>query len=151
MSQFKKESELHHAWANWLDMCEGTEVNVNSGWRWVDRRYSNYKPMFDDNPENYKIAIGIVENKPVFIGDELYNHNGGKLQASAVGFTWHDKEARNSWLKSLSWSPPKPNKAMVELSLEDISFFSLRTPFNTEKQHWINFYAACRKTLENLK
>ena len=151
MSQFTKSSELHRAWAAWLDMCEGTEVGVNSGWKCGGGDAAFHSPSFQGKFSDYEIAIGIVENKPVFIGDELYNHKGDKLQASVMGFTWHGKEARNSWLKSLSWSQPKPKTAMVELSLENISFFASLTPFIAETQHWGNFYAACRKTLETLK
>ena len=152
MSQFTKASELHWAWADWLEMCEGTKINVNSGYRLVDSSFRDYryKPQFNLNPELYEVAIGIVDNRPVFIGDELYNHNGGKILASARGFNWYDKEAFNSWLKSLSWNPPKPKTAMVELLMGDIEYWSgLHGEYLPP--HSRRFYEACRKTLENLK
>ena len=152
MSQFIREAELHHAWANWLDMCKGTEVDVNSGWRLVDFIfiYYKHKPRFNGPPTDYKIAIGIVEGKPVFIGDKLYNHNGGKILASARGFNWYDKEAFSTWLKSLSWNPPKPKPktAMVEILVEDIEKLATCDGFYKFENR---LYEACRKTLENLK
>ena len=148
MSQFTKSSELHRAWANWLEMCEGTEVNVNSGWKCGGGDAAFHSPSFQGKFSDYEIAIGIVENKSVFIGDELYNMFGNKIIASAEGFTWYNKETFNSWLKSISWNPPKPKTAMVELLVEDIKKLATCDGFYKFENR---LYEACRKTLEELK
>ena len=112
MSQFKTASELHRAWAAWLEMCEGTEADVNRGWRWVSRGYSNYTPHFDGKPTYYEIAIGIVENRPVFVGDKLYHISG--IQCTIIAGMDYD-------FTLLSWSP-KPKTAVVELPVEGIGY-----------------------------
>ena len=140
MSQFKKASELHHAWANWLDMCEGTEVDVNSGWK-CGGYSAAASPSFQGKFSDYEIAISIVENKPVFIGDVLYSlTNGGKYEAVNL-YKYTSKD--------YSWNPPKPKPktAMVELLMGDIEYWSgLHGEYTSP--HSRRFYSACLKTLE---
>ncbi len=66
-----KKSDLYREWARVLDMCEGTNVRPEDCWSLNNRKY-NERPEFDADPEYFKFAIAILEDKPVFVGDKLY-------------------------------------------------------------------------------
>lgn len=93
----------------------------------------------------YEFPLAVVEGKPVFVGDELYDEygrkqiaewcKGGVLYASGLGYT----------LGTWSWKPPKPKTVMVELLVEDAEYL---------KEHFVsctNIHISASKALENLK
>jgi len=71
-----KLSKLYRDWANVLDMCEGTSVDPNRCWKFKDI-FQLCMPSFQsfNNHEDYKFAVCLVENEPVFIGDTLWVDN----------------------------------------------------------------------------
>ena len=154
MSQFTKASELHRAWANWLEMCEGTKVDVNSGWKCGGGDAAFHSPSFQGKFSDYEIAIGIVEGKPVFVGDELYRgHEKVTItDRDILGcLTYEQNGVTHAYATRLfSWSPPKtkPKTTMVEMLVEDIEYWSgLPSEYPSPRSR--RFYEACRKTLEN--
>jgi len=118
---------------------------------------------FRANPEFYEFPLAVVEGKPVFVGDELYDQSGIKYVA---GFA-KDQEA--IWAKpgtpflygksnsgnlyfcqlenaiSFSWNPTKPKTVMVELLREDAEHYSRFAMIDQREER---FQAACRKALE---
>lgn len=153
----RKEADLR-------EMCEGTTVQ----W-WECVRSMKHKQPFVSASDmgncwhyNLEFALAIVENKPVFIGDELY-FNGEKV---VIEERHGDMSHKSFVWKSYSWNPPKPKTVMVELSVNDAEFWSA-VEFNRTMNSVMNpsivtyadwreicpsnrFYEACRKALEQL-
>lgn len=98
--------------------------------------------LFDGEKEHYEIALGIVEGKPVWEGDELYYK--GKLQTFIT-----DKLFRQEW----SWNPPKPKTMMVEFLVEDVEYYANEKaiPFNEILRLIGRRAEACRDALEKQK
>jgi len=71
----RKELNLEY-WGRVHDMCKGTELEC-SEWRCVelDDELLCCHPGFEGNPDKYRLAVCIVEDKPVFVGNVLYNNN----------------------------------------------------------------------------
>jgi len=92
---------------------------------------------FSDLSYDYEFPLAVVEGKPVFVGDKLYNLNSGNkfkaIERPRVG--WSD-------VSYLSWNPPKPKTVMVELLVEDAEYWS--TCYATNDR----ISAACLKALE---
>jgi len=90
----------------------------------------------------YEFPLAVVEDKPVFVGDELYEETGKK-------FTVNNALTKGcfgeNWIKAVSWNPPKPKTVMVELLRDDAEYFSIgcSAEFRT-----YNLANACRKALE---
>ena len=137
--QCKTAADLHRAWANVLDMCEGTKIRPTDCFKFLDMART-YKPDFTGSPKNYTFAIGIVEDKPVFVGDTIWQCNrkfiaDGTLQEQM-------DECRDK--TCFSWNPPKSKTIMVELLVEDAEYLSNRL-------HPLYSVAiACRKSLDEL-
>jgi len=77
-----------------------------------------YDFLLNDNDileNDIYFPVAVVEGKPVFINDELWdiNHLGRKL--IITNSYRNDK----TWIESTSWNPPKPKTVMVELSIAD--------------------------------
>lgn len=78
MIKCKTKADLYTQWARILRMCEGTDTLPKDCWfvplsNCEHPRKMGQEPVLHGNPTNYHFAIAIVENKPVFIGDILYN------------------------------------------------------------------------------
>ena len=97
-----KKSDLYRERARVLDMCEGTNVDPDKCVK-VDGTPILTTPSFDARGDRYSFAVAIVEDKPVFVGDELYWKGIGSR------FDWNKGLFENSsfYQKSLSWQPPK--------------------------------------------
>ena len=130
MRQCKTEADLHREWARVLDMCEGTKVNQQDCWK-CDGIKRCVEPMLRGIPKSYSFAIAIVENKPVFIGDELYyTPDGEKVTVTGISsvktpygvhllYVIRNKcGACSEPVSSLSWNPPKPKTVLLEVSVE---------------------------------
>ena len=89
-----KKSDLHREWARVLDMCEGTLVNPVKCWK-LGGLLPMYYPDFGADPMRYEFAVAILENKPVFVGDKVYDQYDGSESIVAYrpesldGFGWH--------------------------------------------------------------
>lgn len=127
----KTQADCFRELARVLDMCECRDVdymqcikNTKEEWR------ESYPPAFT-SPTEWNFAIAIVEGKPVFIGDTLYNSNGDRFVVTGLcnaetAFA-HTEPTNGDYyaanIATATWNPPKPKTVMVELSIEDISIF----------------------------
>ena len=140
----KTVADIYKAWANVLEMCEGTKVNPNDCYKCFGYIVGK-RPAFDSLPENYDFAIGIVEDKPVFIGDTLYDGTGEKFVANDNDFYGFKYRYNNSLF---SCNPPKPKTVMVELTVEDAECLITKEicpPWHRRISE------ACRKALEGME
>lgn len=137
-------------------LVEGTELK----W-WDVIRYSGAPwgdcspPAFDGNIANYECALGIIEGKPVFKGNEIY-HGHDKVrvvEAANTQFGIAD-QYRLSWIyiEDCSWNPPKPKTVMVELLRTDVEYYTNETWLPEDEFAAMNERRenACRKALEEL-
>jgi hypothetical protein len=61
-----KQSDLFRLYANCIDLCEGTNIKPYKCIKnKAGQTYQN-TPNFLGNPEDYKFAVAIVDNRPVF-------------------------------------------------------------------------------------
>lgn len=100
-----------------------------------------YGLEFTSPAEDYELALGIVEGKPLFVGDTYYNPSG-------CGVISNDSYRPQSYLDDCSWNPPKSKTVMVEMLREDaIKLEDIQAGCPPE---WaIRVKEACRKALEN--
>lgn len=110
-----KKSDFLREFARCIDMCEGTNVNANGCYRSKSQDYffgNNFNRNDFDLDDEF--AIAIVDNLPVFVGDELYWKSGFKIVVHNAdidinGVTHiYDKNGNSANVDSLSWNPPKP-------------------------------------------
>lgn len=94
----KTKADLHREWARVLDMCEGKEVNPNICWKFNGLQMCN-DPEFASYPIYYEFAVAILESKPVFVGDKLYD-----IESNGSYFTVDRTTVR---FNGLTWNPPK--------------------------------------------
>lgn len=154
--QCKTFSDLHRAWANVLDMCAGTKVSPVDCWNHPGKT-ERTSPTLGAFPEHYDFAIGIVEDKPVFIGDKLWNiPNNFKFTVTGADL-WGENPRiiggdRCGRVEDCSWSPPKPKTIMVELLVEDVKYYADEYPMLLVEIEKIQERRreACRKALDEL-
>lgn len=89
---------------------------------------------FSDTFNYYEFPLAVVEGKPVFVGDVLYDKRGDPCKMQA-----HHNLNWKYW----SWTKPKPKTVMVELTVEDANHLL------SEYAPVTNIHIACRKALEN--
>lgn len=133
------ELEATRAKLKCLEMVEGTELN----WWNVVRMKSNKGLFVESSPDFmcyeiniYEFALGVVEGKPVWEGDEIYRLDGHKFTACEYGMSRCDHN-------KLSWNPPQPKTVMVELLIEDAEDMARQRAFDSAR-----IAVACRKALE---
>lgn len=116
-----KKSDLYREWARVLDMCEGTNINP---WQCVrqprtkELHRTDRMPDFTMRPDDYEFAVAILEDKPVFVGDKVFDDGiATVIGLSTQYILFNDKH-------NCSWNPPKKT---VELPcpLKDYLAFSL--------------------------
>lgn len=97
-------------------------------------------PIFDyPDASQYELALGIIEGKPVWEGDIIYNECGVDFPAKRT------YEYPGCW----SWNPPKPKTVMVELTVEDVELWSL-LPRTKDGNPYCRLSIACCKAWEKL-
>ena len=97
-----------HYWGTIHDMCSaynekhGTDVKP---WECVNCGGPFYShPKFDAPAEGYEFAVAILEGRPVFVGDALYNGYGAYLRVTEnCGFIF----------ENMSWTPPAPKRTFT--------------------------------------
>jgi len=144
-------SELYQEAARVANMIEGEGVKysdcikINGEPVWI-------MPTFLGKPEDYEFALAIVEGKPVFNGDKLYDKNTGEARIINGTAIWRNNVPQYNWIaQNFSWNQPKPKTVMVELLREDAEYWaSMRNyPSNLDyKKASDNFYNAVVKALE---
>ena len=160
MIQCKTVADLHRELARVLDMCEGTSVNPDTCWKFDGIRKS-VAPFLTAPPSLYSFAIAIVENKPVFIGDELYyTPDGDKVTITGISsvktpygvhllYVMRNKcGVCSEPVSSLSWNPPKPKTVLLEVSVECAEWFAKARCFYGDIG--AEMLRAAKKALENL-
>jgi len=118
-----KKSDLQREWARVIDMCEGTGVDPKFCWKYEGVNI-NGMPYFDSELEQYEFALGIVEGKPVFVGDKLYDIEGNgsyctvdRTTVRFNGLTW-TKPSRAFMLNGIELPcPEKQNEDGYPLSI----------------------------------
>lgn len=108
-------------WGRVHDMCEGTELE-DAPWECVKREVvANFynHPKFSENPDYYEFAVAVLEGKPVFVGDTIYDKcDGQKMEIISIDKDG-DMVAKNQAHKELSmhfhpddftWTPPAPKR-----------------------------------------
>lgn len=125
-----KQSELLRKQADMMDLAEKHGVST---WtmlvKYRDSIYGDTKAHFDFLVKGikYQFALGVVEGKPVFTGDELYHERIGKVKVRGESGTFfkivdeYGNEYKGSAYnpETFSWNPPKPRTILVELLVED--------------------------------
>ena len=108
-------ADLYRRYADMIDMCNGTKlepyqcVKIND---WI----VTGTPGFNSDSNSYIFAVAIVEDRPVFVGDVLYDglesvriiqveNNVDILCRARVDFYLSVDE-----LKELTWTKPAPKK-----------------------------------------
>jgi hypothetical protein len=99
-----KKSDLHREYARVIDLCEGTSVPTFKCVRSNEGGIS-YDPEFNCEPESYTFAVALVENRPVFVGDTLYDKFGTQVIISPS----YEILNRELFAVNYSWNPPKPD------------------------------------------
>jgi hypothetical protein len=105
-----------------------------------------------DDPRDYEFPIAVVEGKPVFVGDELWNvPNNFKFVVRGSDMLCEKlrilgENSTCAWICDASWTPPKPKTVMVELLREDADGYA-NWRMGTARD--IRFYESIRKALEN--
>lgn len=125
-----------------MEMVEGTELEW---WRVIKTVsvYIHWMPTLEIwKRDEVEIALGVVEGKPVWAGDEPY-FDGVKTKVS--------EELMN--LPRWSWNPPKPKTVMVELLVEDVKYYAGKSILSFDEiiASISRREEACRKALELLK
>lgn len=116
-------------------MVEGTELD------WTEvlhHKRLEHTPIALEHYElsDIELALGIIEGKPVWEGDELYYHEY-KVQANK-----HHEPCLIGW----SWNPPAPKTIMVELDYDVVVHTAGLRPDIAPA-----LTKACRKALEEMK
>jgi len=126
MSQCKTKADLHREFARVIDMTNSTELQPHECVKMAGMGVVKIKnPCFHNNPQAYSFALAIVEGKPVFPGDTVYNKITG--EKCIVGSLW-------KIFDNVSFNPPKPKKLVlngVELPMPcDDSTVHVTIPFD---------------------
>lgn len=96
------QNDLYIEYARVIEMCKGTllestpwlGVREATGGTGGNEAYIfDEHPYFNANPEHYEFAIAILGDKPVFVGDVLYD-------------------------RIYSWQPPKPKRTFMLSGVE---------------------------------
>lgn len=158
-----KQSELLRKQADMMDMAEKYGIT-----KWSSLvRYRCKNSLFGIwcgkeeaegfySQNDYQFALGVVEGRPVFEGDELYPINfSGKVKVIGINkfdtkyFDVINDKGDTVQLMCLTWNPPKPKTIMVELPIETAEWYAKNTYLNTYQPHYVA--EACRKSLGELK
>lgn len=100
----KTKADLYREYARIIDMTDGTGVDFldcvkNISGTAVGKFYCD--PVFNKNPNEYFFAIAVVEGKPVFSMDKLYNSFGHLVEIVEI----HNPDL---FAANYSWHPPEP-------------------------------------------
>ena len=138
-----KDYELLERQAKLMRMCEGARldwwragIQCKNSFGWIPNYEDQYHPQVE-----YRFAVAIVEDKAVFLGDELYSENGHKF---IVGDDYK-MTLKSDWAKC-SWNPPKTRTVMIEMPYQ-----SVVNAVEREDVDYSGYFTACRKALEELK
>jgi hypothetical protein len=142
--RLKKLSDLHREKARVMDMCEGTLVDVEDCIRYRGCEITH--PTFD-RIDGLSFALCIVDNKPAFAGDKLWDIvlnaevilDDIKLpETDVVWMGTHGGAA--TMVTSLCWSKPTPSRLDV---LREAKAAGKVILFNTVEGIWVTEQGNC--------
>lgn len=139
-----------------LEMVEGTKLNWWDVVRFDGCNSGHYLSFGSDR--KYEFALGVVEGKPVWEGDRLYDSTGCVFTAKTIedgsmcGYITPNI-VRVMPIELVSWNPPSPKTVMVGLPIEDVEYYASERKLTlAEIEGMIDRRAlACKKALKNLK
>lgn len=97
-----QQNDLYLKYAEIIKMCQGTALE-NKPWLCVKFNGTcifDTHPRFSSDPELYKFAPAILDDRAVFVGDILY------LRSSGLEYVV-DKYTTASAVSDMTWRPPK--------------------------------------------
>ena len=109
-----KTEDLYLEYARVIKMCEGTSAKP---WDCIKGKNGYYfcnfntHPEFTSNPDKYEFAVAILEGKPVFVGDKIFNIISDRF----ITVQPEDAFANISPVlsKVYSWKPPKQKRTFM--------------------------------------
>ena len=110
------QNDLYIEYARVIEMCKGTALESKP---WVcvkwDGEVFDEHPAFDAEPELYKFAIAILEDRAVFVGDKIYAKTTKEIEYTvtekwAVAYGYCDYPHCEIDDKKFSWQLPKPKR-----------------------------------------
>lgn len=132
-------NNLYLKYAEVIKMCKDTELEEYP-WRCVSYKdeiltsHPNFNngPNFSNKFEDYKFALAVLENKPVFAGDTVYHKDSGQeFVIDEDGyFGVHGINLHISSNNDLTWEKPKEKKMFhIDCSLPAPSSSSSKTDY----------------------
>jgi len=114
-----KTEDLYLEYARVIKMCEGTSAKP---WDCIKGKNGYYfcnfntHPEFTSNPDKYEFAVAILEGKPVFVGDKIFNIISDRF----ITVQPEDAFANISPVlsKVYSWKPPKQKRTFMLNGIE---------------------------------
>jgi hypothetical protein len=105
MSQCKTTADVLRRAADMMDMCRNTDVNAIQCIKYGGGSAYGY----NGNPELYEFAHRILEGKPVFTGDVVYDSYGRHYTVKEDGWPMKYKDST----EEMSWTKPTPRKMIT--------------------------------------
>ena len=111
------QKDLYIEYARVIEMCKGTALE-NTPWLCVKFKGTcifDAHPRFDSDPELYKFAIAILEDRAVFVGDKIYAKTTKEIEYTvtekwAVAYGYREYPHCEIDDKKFSWQLPKPKR-----------------------------------------
>ena len=74
-------NDLYLEYPRVIRMCKGTALE-DTPWKCVRAKirgalFTCDHPFFNGDPKGYTFAVGVLDNKPVFVGDSIYSKATG--------------------------------------------------------------------------
>jgi hypothetical protein len=99
-----KLSELHRKYSDALELCEMHGIDHLNAIKFNGDFLQGF-PVLNYPDDDFTFPVAVVEGKPVFVDDVLYDALGRKV---IVATTF-----KQSMVTTESWSPPKPKTFML--------------------------------------
>ena len=104
-------NDLYLEYARCIEMCKRTNLEDTPWQRVKDSRGNTYinNPTFLSNPDDYKFAVAILEDKPVFVGDKICRLSNGRI----LTVMHHNELSDGSRMiqsNKFTWEPPAPKR-----------------------------------------
>ena len=117
MSQFKNRQELLRAYADLLDRSE--KAGIKPEWKWNNWTRTDLMST-SEHIESYELPVAIVEGRHVWIGDELWSTQHGKMVTvvdGIKGFILLEKDdyATSYSPNTFTWTQPATKKNTIKI------------------------------------
>lgn len=117
-------TDLYTQYAKVIELCKGTKLEETP---WKGVRYDScefsfedvdHHPNFKGDPAKYEFAVAVLEDKPVFVGDEIY-HKLEAIKVRVVNTTivkscdTNTNHGININEDYFTWTPPAPKRTFT--------------------------------------